>query len=331
MEKKNIKENIGKRGEIFDDEGKAYAVEDWSEKQRQEDFKKELQRIIANGRTNKERIRDYVVQNQYATRKELINYFTNKNGILQIMSPKTVDNNLKSLREEKTLILIDPINLTYVYNIEKPFIPTEYTSERTLKAYHITKESRDYSRLLKKHEELKTYLGRNIGYKIYYKGQEEKDFYFSNQNMRSFVNLMVSLLYKCFIMNPDLFYRFRNKEDFYFSLLITINIDKDPNFEDFFDKYTEMKEIIFRSGFPTEAAKIKTQKDTKEFIKYYEERQRAVAKFQQEQRDKGIKEILSLRISDEEKNIKIQELLSNLESEVYSKFSTLRIQDFDKL
>jgi len=92
-----------------------------------------------------------------------------------------------------------------------------------------------------------------------------------------------------------------------------------------------MKEIIFRKGFPTEASKIKTQRDIKKFVKYYEERQRTLAKFQQEKRDKGIKDILSLPITNEEKNIKIQELLTKLELDVYSKFSTLRIQDFDKL
>lgn len=318
-------------GEIFIDNGKAYSVEEWYEKQRQEDLRKELVRIISDGRTNKERIRDFVIQRVSVTRKELINYFTHKNGILSIMSPKTVDNNLKSLRDEKTLTLVDQANLTYIYNIEKPFIPSEYTSERTLNAYHISKENIDYTERFQKHNELKEYLGRNIGYKIYYKGQEEKDFYFSNQNMSNLVNLMVSLLYKCFIMNPDLFYRFRTKEDFYFSLLITINIDKDPNFEDFFEKYNEMKEITFRNGFPTEASKIITLKDIKAFVKYYEERQRALAKFQHEKREKGISEILSLPINNEEKNIKIQELLRDLERDVYSKFSTLRIQDFDEL
>jgi len=67
----------------------------------------------------------------------------------------------------------------------------------------------------------------------------------------------------------------------------------------------------------------------KDFVKYYEERQRAVAKFQHEARDKGIENILKLSISDREKSIRIQQFLRNLELETFSKFSVLRNQNFD--
>jgi len=45
-------------------------------------------------------------------------------------------------------------------------------------------------------------------------------------------------------MNPDMFYRFRNKEDFYSSVLIIVEISRDGNFEVFLERYNEMKEII---------------------------------------------------------------------------------------
>ncbi|MFX1454278.1 MAG: hypothetical protein ACFFDB_02785 [Promethearchaeota archaeon] len=325
------KKSLGKKGEIgkiYDNEGKAHSVKDWFEKQRLEDLKKELQRIVADGRSNKEKIRDFIIQNGYATRKELIQYF-NKNGILQIMSEKTVDNNLKTLRQEGVLILEDEEDLRYVYNYNKPLISSEYTSEKTLRAYKRFTENKDYSEYLKKHNILKRYLNTNIGYKLYYKGEEDKDFYFSNQNINEFASLMNKLLYKCFLMNPDMFYRFRNKEDFYFSILITVELSRDRNFDDFLERYNEMKEIVFRRGFPSEAEKATTQRETKEFVKYYEERQRAVAKFQHEKRDKGITEILKMQIPDNEKSIRIQNFLREIELETYSKFSLHMDQEFD--
>jgi len=56
-------------------------------------------------------------------------------------------------------------------------------------------------------------------------------------------------------------------------------------------------------------------------IKFYEAKQRAIAKYQQEERDKGVKEILSLPISNNEKLVKINELYRKLELDVYKKFN----------
>ncbi len=328
IDQEKLKRYEGEMGKIYDKEGKGYTVEDWFEREAKEDLRKELQRIIVDGRSNKERIRDFVIQKGYATRKVLIDYFTAKNGILQIMSEKTVDNNLKRLRDDNILILKDESRLLYVYNYGKSLTPTEHTSESTLRAYRTFQKSINYNDYLKKHKILKQYLDHNTGYKLYYKGEEDKNFYFSNENINNFALLMNQLLYKCFLMNPDLFYRFRTKEDFYFSVLITVDISRVNNFKDFLERYNEMKEIIFRRGFPTEEKKIKTQKEIKKFVKYYEERQRAVAKFQHEKRNEGIENILKLSISDTEKSIKIQEFLRKLELDTFSKFSVLRDQNF---
>lgn len=318
---------LGKPGVLYGEDGSEYTVEEWLKKQKIEKLKETLLMIKNDGRSNKERIRDFVIQKVYATRFELVHFFTNKNDLgkeYQVMSEKTLDNNLKKLKEEKTLILSNKENLQFVYNVEKPFIPTQNTSESTLRAYHILKQNRNISEEKKRHYELKKYLMNNMGYKIYYKGEEDEDFYFSNTNMHNLSIVINDLLYKCFLGNPDLFYRFRKKEDFYFSILITVNLDKEPKFKDFFEKYYEMKEVTFRNGFPTEASKIKSKKDIEDFVKHFEERQRALAKYQHEKRDRGIEKILNLPISNKEKNLMIQNFLRELELEVYSKFSILR-------
>ncbi len=83
---------------------------------------------------------------------------------------------------------------------------------------------------------------------------------------------------------------------------------------------------MFRKGFPTLAEKIETKKDIDNFIRALEERQKAVAKLQHEERDKCIKEILSSpTFTDAEKSYKIQELLYKLEFDVYKKFSPYKI------
>ncbi len=329
VKKKDLQ--IGKPGMLYDEEGNEYTLQEWRERQRLIEFRKELEIIKIDGRSNKEKIRDYIIEKIYASRKELMSYFVKNDVNYPIMSEKTLDNNLKRLREEKTIILQNPENLIYVYNMGKPLIKTEYTRESTIRAYHI--HTRTNSELFErsKHDELKDQIMHNIGYIIYHRGEEDKDFFFSNTNMDYFSVRMNDLVYKCFLGNPDMFYRFRKKDDFYFSLLITVDFTKDPNFEEFYEKYYKMKERMFKKGFPTLAGKIETKKDIDNFIRACEERQKAAAKLQHEERDKGIKEILaSSTFTEAEKSYKIQELLDKLELDVYKKFSPFNIlDDFD--
>lgn len=324
-----MKKGDGESGKTRDNEGNAFDVYNKIEKEKKEALRKDLERMLSDGRSNKIKIRDFVTQKGYATRKELVAYFAK--NIPKIMSEKTVDNNLMSLREEKTITLKDEDKLLYVSNYRGPLYPPEFTSESALTAYRTFKENMNYDGHLKKHAILQQYLNHNAKYKLHYQGKEDKNFYFSNENISIFALLINRLLYKCFLMNPDLFYRFKNKDDFFFNVMITVDISSDPNFDDFLEKYNEMKEIIFKKVFPTEAKKITTHKEIKEFVDYYEERQRAVAKFQHEKRNEEIEKILTLSISDREKSIEIQKFLRRLELETFNKFSVLRNQNFDDI
>jgi hypothetical protein len=323
IKKKDLE--IGKPGMMYDEEGNEYTYQEFMEKQRLKKLLRELQNRKIDGRTNKEKIRDYIIERGGASRKELMSFFIKNEVNYPLMSEKTLDNNIKKLKEENTIILQDPDNLFYIYNIDKPLVKSEYTGHRTIRAYHILKKNRDDSFKRMKHFEIKSDLMHYIDYNIYYKGEEDNEFYFSNLNMQNLSVIVNDLLYKCFLGNPDLFYRFRKKDDFHFSLLITLDLTTNPNFDEFFKKYYTIKEMIFKGGFPTLAKKITTEEDIENFIKACEERQKAVAKLQHEERDKGIREILASGLTDNEKSYAIQELLQKLELDAYKKFSPFAI------
>lgn len=316
---------ISKPGMMYDEEGNELPYQEFMEKKRLEKVLSEFEKIKIDGRTNKEKIRDFIIKHVGASRKELMSFFIKNEVNYPIMSEKTLDNNLKKLKEKNSIILQDPDNLFYIYNIEKPLVKSEYTGHRTIRAYHILKQNVvDRSKRMK-HYDIKSDLMHYTGYNIYYKGEEDNEFYFSNTNMQQLSVMMIDLLYKCFFGNPDLFYRFRKKDDFIFSLLISVDLSNNPNFDDFVKKYYKIKEMIFKGGFPTIAERIETKEDIDNFIKACEERQKAVAKLQHEEREKGIKEILGSDLNDGEKSYAIQELLHKLELEAYNKFSPFKI------
>ena len=320
---------IGKPGMMYDEEGNEIPYQEFMEKKRLEKLLEEFQKIKMDGRTNREKIRDYIIERAGASRKELMSFFVKNEVNYPLMSEKTLDNNIKKLKETNLIVLQDPDNLFYIYNIDEPLVKSEYTGHKTIRAYHILKQNRDVRFERMKHYDIKNDLMHNIGYKVYYKGEEDNEFYFSNQNMQYLSVMVNNLMYKCFLGNPDLFYRFRKKEDFHFSLLITLDLTNNPNFDEFFKRYYKIKEMMFKDGFPTIAEKITSKEDIDNFIKILEERQKAVAKLQHEERDKGIKEILASDVSDGEKSYAIQELLHKLELDVFKKFSPFDIlKDF---
>ncbi|MHA2132046.1 MAG: hypothetical protein ACW99L_18915, partial [Promethearchaeota archaeon] len=167
MKEEKSNKQIGKPGMLYDEEGNEYTYQEWLKKQRLSKLRKVLESMKVDGRSNREKIRDFIIENSYASRKELKSYFVKNDVNYPIMSEKTLDNNLKKLREEKTVILKDPDNLIYIYNLAKPLIKTEYTRESTIRAYHLHKQNKNDRVERIKHYDLKAQIMHNIGYIIY--------------------------------------------------------------------------------------------------------------------------------------------------------------------
>ncbi len=68
-----------------------------------------------------------------------------------------------------------------------------------------------------------------------------KPFYLSNKMGRKFYQLIDSIIYDCFINNPDLWYCFENPEDLSFTIKIEFNEFHDPNLFEYFKRLREFE------------------------------------------------------------------------------------------
>ena len=203
---------------------------------------------------------EYIFNNPNCTKRELNNALARdklekprRDFTRKTFTRKTINENIKLLLEEKQIIPHDKYKHgdkeyddKFTINTEILYLYSEIKKKMVFEQIHSINRAKLEDTSIDKHDVLLPLLLRQ-NYKIGIgMTPNTKKFFFSKHYAHIFNILIESLIYDCFVNNPDLWYCFEKPENMDFEIRIETNFSKDPQI---FKSFKYMRDLTLKDKY----------------------------------------------------------------------------------